>query len=158
MGFDTDIMPGLEVLEVEHPPSCISTVERRAAEVHRKATFLRGITDNNRGIHSRCFRDTLAVCNRVSISRVRVIVVIIISTTISTISIASSTSSYGAVGVLIIVIITAACAMRARCASASSLLGLGFIKRFRFLFRIYTRGNTNTPVLQYNTSKKNCNI
>ena len=151
-------MPGLEVLEVEHPPSCISTVERRAAEVHRKATFLRGITDNNRGIHSRGFRDTLAVCNRVSI-RVRVIVVIIISTTISTVSIASSTSSYGgAVGVLIIVIITAACAMRARCASASSLLGLGFIKRFRFLFRIYTRGNTNTPVLQYNTSKKNCNI
>ena len=106
MGFDTDIMPGLEVLEVEHPPSCISTVERRATEVHRKATFLRGITDNNRGIHSRCFRDTLAVCNRVSI-RVRVIVVlvIIISTTISTVSIASSTSSYGgAVGVLIIVI------------------------------------------------------
>ena len=48
VGFDTDIMPGLEVLEVEHPPSCISTVERRAAEVHRKATFLRGITDNNR--------------------------------------------------------------------------------------------------------------
>ena len=29
MGFDTDIMPGLEVLEVEHPPSCISTVESR---------------------------------------------------------------------------------------------------------------------------------
>ena len=89
MGFDTDIMPGLEVLEVEHPPSCISTVERRATEVHRKTTFLRGITNNNQGIHSRCFRDTLVVCNRVSI-RVKVVVVIIISTTISTVSIASS--------------------------------------------------------------------
>jgi len=106
-----DIMPGLEVLEVEHPPSCVSTDERRATEVHRKTTFLRCITDNNRGIHSGCFRDTLAVFNGISI-RVRVIVTIIISTTISTVSIAYSTSSYGVVGVLIIVIIIAAGAMR----------------------------------------------
>jgi len=99
--------------------------------------FLRGITDNNWGRHSRCFRDTLAVCNRISI-RVRVIITIIISTTISTVSIASSTSSYSAVGVLIIVIIIAAGAMRVRRANTPSLLlGLGFIERFRFkLFRI----------------------
>jgi len=74
MGFDTDIMPGLEVLVVEHFSSRVSTLERRAAEVHRKSTFLRGITDNNRCIHSRCFGDTLAICNRIAI-RVWVIVV-----------------------------------------------------------------------------------
>jgi len=138
-------MPGLEMLVVEHPPSRVSTLKRRGAtEVHRKSTFLRGITDNKRGVHSRCFRDTLAIFNRISI-RVWVIVAIIISITISTVSIASSTRSYGAVGVLIIVIITVAGgvliiviitvagAMRARCAA---FLGLGF-KLFRFqLFRI----------------------